>query len=68
MDALTQYEDRIQKIALILEALTVWAEDMGGISPDAVTQVRVDEVDEVLKKIRGAATWAGIDRWKGVAQ
>lgn len=66
MDALTEYEEKMQKIALILEALTVWAEDMGGISPDAVTQVRVDEVDEVLKKVRGAATWAGIDLWEGV--
>ena len=66
MDALTQYEEKMQKIALILEALTVWVEDMGGISPDAVTQVRVDEVDEVLKKVRGAATWAGIDLWEGV--
>ncbi len=66
MDALTEYEEKMQKIALILEALTVWVEDMGGISPDAVTQVRVDEVDEVLKKVRGAATWAGIDLWEGV--
>lgn len=68
MDALTEYENKMQKIATILEALTVWVEDMGGISPDAVTQARVDEVDEVLKKVRGAATWAGIDRWKGVAK
>ncbi len=74
MDALTEkdkilraYEDKMAEIHTFIDALTVWVEDMGGISPDAVTQVRVDEVDEVLKKIRGAATWAGVDRWKGVA-
>ena len=49
MDALTQYEDKMQKIALILEALTVWVEDMGGISPDAVTKTHVDHLDEVLR-------------------
>lgn len=67
MDALTEYEEKMQKIALILEALTVWAEDMGGISPDAVRQAHADNLDEVLKRIRGAASWAGIDLWKGVA-
>lgn len=68
MDALTEYAEKMKKIATALEALTVWAEDMGGISPDDVRKTHVDDLDEVLKRIRGAATWAGIDLWKGVAK
>lgn len=62
MDSLAEYAEKMKKIATILEALTVWAEDMGGISPDAVQKTHVDNLDEVLKKIRGAASWAGIDQ------
>lgn len=68
MDALTQYAEKMNKIARILEALTVWAEDMGGISPDDVAQAHVDDLDEVLKMVRGAAARAGIDQWKGVKE
>ena len=64
---LRAYEEKMAQTHTIIEALTVWVEDMGGVSRDAVTQAHVDNLDEVLKKVRGAATWAGIDQWKGVA-
>lgn len=67
MDALTEYEEKMAKAHVLIEALNVWVGDMGGITPDAVTKTHVDHLDEVLRGLRGAASWAGIDHWKGVA-
>lgn len=61
MTAVETYVAQIEDIATIAARLAEFADDHGGIAPDDITWSHVANLTEVVKKLRGAATWAGID-------
>ena len=66
--ALTAYVAHIDTIATIAARLVQYAEDHGGIAPDDINWTHVSDLTEVVKALRGAVSWAGIDLEAEAAQ
>ena len=67
-NALAAYIAHIADIATIAARLVEYADDHGGVDPDDINWTHVSDLTEVVKALRGAASWAGIDLEAEAAQ
>ncbi len=59
--AIEMYILRMAEITTALAALTEWAEDMGGVSPDDIDYTHAATLAEVLANLEAAAVWAHVE-------
>ena len=59
-EALNTYIARMGQITAMLESLTEWANDHGGISPDDVTWADVGTVGAVIERLADITEFIGL--------